>query len=431
MSAPSAHEQYTLELTNRARLDPSGAYDRLVTNAPQNVSDAIAFFEVDLDILRQQFDALTAIEPLAWNGDLGDAARKHSQAMIDADTQSHQVPGEPGLGTRVTDEGYNFSTVGENVFAFGDDAFHVHAAFFIDWGSTPTGIQDPAGHRDNIMSGNFTEMGVGYLFDNDPATSVGTDVVTHNMGNSIGYSAQLTGVVIDDGDGDRFYDIGEGKGGVTVQASGGAGTFTTQTWDAGGYNLSVPAGEYTVTFTSEGQKFSTTATVGTVNVKVDALIDDMTPLTSNGSQDSLYDVSRFFNTATGAHFYTANDAERDQVIASNDSFIYEGNAFDTNATPTTGEEVYRFYNTVSGVHFYTVNEAERDNVATTLPQFNYEGIGYYAYTSDAPGREALYRFYLAEAGTHFYTANEAERDNVIATLPQYSYEGVGYYVEIA
>jgi len=431
MSAPSAREQYTLELTNRARLDPDGAYDRLVTDAPQNVTDSIDFFNVDLTILRQQFDALTAVAPLAWNGDLGNAAVKHSQEMIDADTQSHRLPGEATLGTRISNEGYNFSTVGENVYAFGDDAFQAHAAFFIDWGSTATGIQDPAGHRDNIMSDSFVEMGIGYLRELDAGTQVGTDVITHNFGDRFGYEAQLTGVVIDDNDGDRFYDIGEGEGGVTVQASGTAGTFTTQTWAAGGYNLVVPAGDYTVTFTQGAQTFSTTATVGTDNVKVDALIDDMTPLTTNGTQDSLYDVSRFYNASTGAHFYTANDTERDLVIADNDSFVYEGNAFDSNATPTTGEEVFRFYNTQTGVHFYTISESERDNVIATTPQFDYEGIGYYAFTTEATGREALYRFYVAETGTHFYTASESERDGIIDSLPQYDYEGIGYYVEVA
>jgi hypothetical protein len=50
----------------------------------------------------------------------------------------------------------------------------------------------------------------------------------------------LTGVVIEDGDGDDFYDIGEGIGGVRVTAWNGTRTFATETWAAGGYSLGCP-----------------------------------------------------------------------------------------------------------------------------------------------------------------------------------------------
>ena len=33
------------------------------------------------------------------------------------------------------------------------------AAFAIDWGVGPGGIQSPAGHRDNMMSADFREVG--------------------------------------------------------------------------------------------------------------------------------------------------------------------------------------------------------------------------------------------------------------------------------
>ena len=48
------------------------------------------------------------------------------------------------------------------MFAFGDSVFHSHAGFSIDWGDNPpTGIQDPPGHRDNILAPHWTETGVG------------------------------------------------------------------------------------------------------------------------------------------------------------------------------------------------------------------------------------------------------------------------------
>lgn len=151
----------------------------------------------------------------------------------------------------------------------------------------------------------------------------------------------------------------------------------------------------------------------------------------SGTRDSYFDVSRFYNTATGAHLYTASDAERDFLIAARGTFVYEGNSFDSNATIDTGIAVFRLYNTQTGVHFYTVSAEERAFIAENLPQFNDEGVAYYAYLESSPGRQELHRFYNTQTGTHFFTSSDAEQQQVTATLPQYWYEGVAYYVEIA
>ena len=42
--------------------------------------------------------------------------------------------------------------------------------------------------------------------------------------------------------------------------------------------------------------------------------------------------------------------------------------------------VYRFYNTATGTHFYTILESEKDLVIQTMPSFIYEGAKFYAYT---------------------------------------------------
>ena len=59
--------------------------------------------------------------------------------------------------------GYDFRSLGENVYAYAEDPFHGHAGFFIDWCVSPTGIQIGAGHRVNIMNSRFTEIGIGYI----------------------------------------------------------------------------------------------------------------------------------------------------------------------------------------------------------------------------------------------------------------------------
>ncbi|NBC31865.1 MAG: S8 family serine peptidase [Alphaproteobacteria bacterium] len=140
-------------------------------------------------------------------------------------------------------------------------------------------------------------------------------------------------------------------------------------------------------------------------------------------------VFRFFNTDTGAHFYTASEAERDRVITSLDAFDFEGPSFGfAPGDDPASEPVFRFFNSETGVHFYTISEEERDFIISTLPRFQFEGEAYAAYEAPADGTIPLYRFFNTDTGTHFYTPSEAERAAVIDTLPQFEPEGIAYYV---
>ncbi|MEM8597957.1 MAG: carboxypeptidase regulatory-like domain-containing protein, partial [Pseudomonadota bacterium] len=279
MITPTDVEQLHLEFINRARSDPDGELDFLIANpatgtgVQSNITSALSFFGVDMDLLYDQLDGVPSVPPLAWNTALAQSADAHSQAMIDADIQSHQVPGELGLGARITAAGYTgWQQVAENVFAYAQDPLHAHAAFYIDWGYGPGGIQSPAGHRLTMLNGLYREIGIGELAV--PASNdIGPNSHTQHFGIRPGTDAFLTGVVIDDGDGDQFYDIGEGLSGVSVTATGSAGTFSTTTWGSGGYSLELPPGSYTVTF-SGGELESTVeraVTMADVNVKIDAI----------------------------------------------------------------------------------------------------------------------------------------------------------------
>lgn len=144
---------------------------------------------------------------------------------------------------------------------------------------------------------------------------------------------------------------------------------------------------------------------------------------------SLITSYRFYNTQTGAHFYTTNEAEKQNVQNTLPQFQYEGPAFYAAGAAAVGlSPVYRFYNRQTGVHFYTISEDEKSLVQASLPQFAYEGIAYYASKVAGTDFVPLFRFYLSSKGYHFYSNNASERDNIIATLPQYRFEGVGYYV---
>ncbi len=142
-----------------------------------------------------------------------------------------------------------------------------------------------------------------------------------------------------------------------------------------------------------------------------------------------YPVFRFYNRLTGAHFFTINPVERDQVLATDPNYGYEGQAFQAQTSGDGGASpVFRFYNSKTRAHFFTINPVERDQVLATDPNYVFEGEGWYARTVAQTGTTALYRFYNRDTGVHFFTVNTIERDQIVRTLPSYVYEGVGYHV---
>lgn len=285
MALPSNDEQELLQLVNRFRADPAGEAARILAGTGLSagvaaaINSTLSFFKVDTTLFAQQMATLSAAAPLAWNTSLEDASALHSAAMIAKDTQAHQVAGESDLPTRIEAAGYTgWSTLGENIYAFSSSPGYAHAGFVVDWGFGTGGMQTPAGHRDNLISASMTEIGIDITAEGNAGTQVGPQVVTQDLGNRFAYAPQFVGVVYADGDSDGFYDAGEGKGGVTVKAVGVAGTFTTTSWSSGGYQLAVPAGSYTVTFSAAGLgSYATTAVMAASNVAVDARAAQFSP----------------------------------------------------------------------------------------------------------------------------------------------------------
>jgi cysteine-rich secretory family protein len=273
---PTDEEQFYLEYLNRMRANPTTEGQRLATTTDPNVLSAYSSFSVDLKLMQSEFSTNPPVPPVAMNAQLLAAARWHSGDMFTNVYQGHtQTNGSTVLdpGQRITANGYTWNTYGENVFAYAESVFYGHAGFAVDWGPGPGGMQTPAGHRGNMLNGGFREAGIGVVDGVNGVGGplpVGPQLVTQDFASQSA-SPFITGVVYYDFNGNGFYDVGEGIGGVTVNTPGSK--YYAVTADSGGYVIPVTSnGNYAVTFTATGLSTQMVATItGAKNLKIDYL----------------------------------------------------------------------------------------------------------------------------------------------------------------
>ncbi|MBN1873955.1 MAG: hypothetical protein JXA33_06980 [Anaerolineae bacterium] len=247
---PDGNEQAMVWLMNRARADPTQEGIWLATSTDPNIAGGRTYFGVDTALLQQEFAGYDANPPAAFDRRLYNAAEAHSQYLISVDDQNHD-----GQFQRITDAGFSYANARGSVFVWADNPVYAHAAFNIDWGnSPPDGMQDSRGHRKAIMSidGDYTNVGIAMVFEDNDETSVGPLVTTGNYckantSSADHYNRFLVGTVWNDTDADEIYDPGEGIAGVTVMPD--AGTYYAVTSNSGGYAIPITApGTYNVTF---------------------------------------------------------------------------------------------------------------------------------------------------------------------------------------
>ena len=259
-------------LMNRARRDPAAEGVFLAGIDEFGVPSALAYFDVDLALLQQEFAVLEPQPPAAFDVRLYEGALAHSLDLIDRDAQDHQ-----GQFARVSAAGFHARGMRGNVFAFAREPLYGHAAFNVDWGGNDgTGMQTGRGHRQAIMSidGDYTNVGIAAVQELLSGTGVGPWVVTGNYAEASTAHADhhnrfLVGTVWEDLDEDGLYDPGEGVADVTVLPS--RGPWFAVTSAGGGYALPVlEPGPVTVEFSGAGVPVWTAhATVGDESVLVD------------------------------------------------------------------------------------------------------------------------------------------------------------------
>jgi len=161
--------------------------------------------------------------------------------------------------------------------------------------------------------------------------------------------------------------------------------------------------------------------------------DTFTPTTQSVEPYQPIPLHRFGRPSNSSHFFTANEAEYQNVLTFVDKgiFVYEGVSHHVVGNHTLqSQPVYRLYNRLSGSHFYT---ATRDEMLQVLSNpnriFSYEGVAFYVFLSPEPGTMPVYRFYAPPTGSHFFTISESEKNMLQNSIPleRLSYDGVAWY----
>lgn len=250
--AITAAEQYMLELINRARLDPLGEAARYGINLNDNLAPG------------QLHTATRGV--LAHEGALELAAIRHSQWMLSNDIFSHSGINNTSPTQRAIAAGYEGWGAGENISWRGTTGY-MNLETTI--GQQHADLFRSAGHRVNILYDSYREIGLAQEAGQFTAsgTAYNASMVTQD------FSAQsdvfyVTGVVYNDSNGDRFYSIGEGRGGASFATAGDTATSAA----AGGYALeAVAGGRVLVTGNVGGKGFSVRIEVVDVNAKLDVV----------------------------------------------------------------------------------------------------------------------------------------------------------------
>ena len=260
MTQPTNEDQYMLELVNRGRANPQGEADVYLNG---DLNQGLPSNTISTD----------AKQPLVFNFELHTAAQDHSQWMLDNNVFSHTGEGGSSPTQRMQAAGYVLVSpwsTGENI-AYGGTTGTPDLTSFV--GNNHKNLFVSPGHRKNLMSGNFKEVGISSL--QGQFNDYNAVMTTQKFAYSGGRGPFITGVAYTDAvTDDNFYTVGEGISGITVTAvdtTNSANTFTTTTFDAGGYSLDVdPNVTYDVTFSGDLDQDGQADDIATYQVQVNS-----------------------------------------------------------------------------------------------------------------------------------------------------------------
>jgi len=130
-------------------LDPDQTFE-IEPASPEELKRRPELEAADLDLVNGERLA-AGVDPLAANRTLSDVAAAYAEQMAVEGFFGHTDPEGRNVSDRVRSVGVNFVVVGENL------------ALAATLESAHDGLMGSEGHRANILSGSFTEVGVGVV----------------------------------------------------------------------------------------------------------------------------------------------------------------------------------------------------------------------------------------------------------------------------
>ncbi|MEK6236913.1 MAG: CAP domain-containing protein [Planctomycetales bacterium] len=259
---PGAVETLLLEFINRCRANPNEDAARALSGKPLPPT-------VDSKMFQREMLEEKPASPLLFDLRLIKAARWHSHYQILHGQVHDEEPGKKGFtGNTASDRmqaaGFPRAAWSENIFATATDPWRSHLAFVVDWGPGPGGMQAGRGHRKNIMNTGMNVIGVGAV----PRESDGKFAVTHVFSKT--NQRLVGGVVYNDLNRNRFYDLGEGAAGIQLTIGGD----DVVSWTSGAYTAPVPAEASKIEFTLASKRYAAYLPGDKGNIKVDVILTD-------------------------------------------------------------------------------------------------------------------------------------------------------------
>ena len=111
--------------------------------------------------------AANGLAPLVWEPGLERSAHQHDLVMAAGCGLMHQCPNEPDLGTRISNQGVQWQTVGENIGEGGpvfSNDLALNMVSMIHQGMMAEKPPDD-GHRRNLLSKDFHRIGISIYID--------------------------------------------------------------------------------------------------------------------------------------------------------------------------------------------------------------------------------------------------------------------------
>jgi uncharacterized protein YkwD len=167
-TAPTTAKRRTTTPPPRHSDKPTKKPTQTASSTPSQTASSSSDYATRSDWADAVLDELNAeradhgLSALKLNSKLSSAAHTHNLAMAKANTLSHQLGSEAGLGSRVSAAGYHWSMVGENIaYNSSRSESGVLAVQKAMYNEKPPND----GHRQNILNKNFADVGIDVIND--------------------------------------------------------------------------------------------------------------------------------------------------------------------------------------------------------------------------------------------------------------------------